>query len=55
MKPLTAEVQPWQDQKYPRDEWRQLGRRQTDTHTEGYVEEVAFFFIIIIFRIAQFF
>ena len=28
----TAEVQPRQDQEYPRDEWRQRGRRQTHTH-----------------------
>ena len=43
----SAEVQPGV-QEYPRDEWRQWGRRQT--HTEGCVEEVDFFII----RIAQF-
>ena len=43
----SAEVQPGV-QEYPRDEWRQRGRRQT--HKEGCVEEVAFFII----RIAQF-
>ena len=39
---LDAEVQPWQDQEYPRNEWHQRGRRQT--HTEVWVEEVAFFY-----------
>ena len=39
---LDAEVQPRQDQEYPRDEWHRRGRRQT--HTEGCVEEVAFFY-----------
>ena len=38
----AAEVQPRQDQEYPRDEWRRR-RRQTDRHTEGCVEDVAFF------------
>ena len=38
---LHAEVQLQQDQKYPRDDWCWLGRRQTDT--EGFVEELAFF------------
>ena len=46
---VVVEVQPRQDQEYPRDEWCGRGRqtdRQTDTHThtEGCVEEVAFFF-----------
>ena len=40
MKNKHAEVQSWQDQEYSRDEWCQQ-RRQT--HTEGFVEEVAFF------------
>ena len=39
-----AEVQPRQDQKCPRNEWRRRGRRQTDTYTDGCVEEVAFFY-----------
>ena len=39
---LDAEVQPQQDQEDPRDEWHHRGRRQT--HTEGWVEEVAFFY-----------
>ena len=38
---LDAEVQPRQDQEYPRDEWRRRGSRQT--HPEGFLEEVAFF------------
>ena len=41
---LDVEVQPWQDQEYPRNEWHQRGRRQT--HTEGFVEEVAFFLFL---------
>ena len=45
-----AEVQPRQDQEHPRDEWHRRGRRQTDTLTEGCIEEVALF----IFRTAQF-
>ena len=47
-KNTSVVVQPRQDQEYPRDEWRRRVRRQTDrhthTHTEGCVEEVAFFF-----------
>ena len=39
----AAEVQPWQDQEYPRNEWHRRGRRQTDTYTDGCIEEVAFF------------
>ena len=34
---VVAEVQPRQDQEYPRDEWRGQGKqtdRQTDTHTQ---------------------
>ena len=37
----AVRIQPQQDQEFPRDEWRRPGRRQT--HTEGSVEEVAFF------------
>ena len=43
----TAEVQPQQDQKYPRDEWRRRGRRQTDTHTQTLSRRGSFFFFFL--------